>query len=151
MDQGRFDDFIRYGKVNERILGFYAFHLEYISHIPCRYDCPKSVKIGKRIESILRKYAPVMENNIKYSLAKPVLFFNLFNLVVFDGYCEGDTLFYSKVAPPYFPSASTLVALLKEGNRIVVSDRRISIYNGNKKLFSYKKKSIRDGFIIDFK
>lgn len=150
-NQANFNNLNQYHKLNKNVFTFFPWNLQYISHIPYRYDCPKSIKIGREIRLILKKYAPLIEEKINYSLAKPILFFDLFNLIVFNGFFKDNTINYSQIIPPFFPLANPLIKYIKRGNRIMVSDDKITIYNKNIELFIYKKKNERDDFVLDFK
>jgi len=125
-------------------------NLQFISHIPCSYDCKKSIKIGEEIDSLLKKYAPDIEKIIRYTLSKPILFFDLFKLVVFDGHLKGDILYYNKIIPPYFPLENLLMKKIKNGNKVVVTKSKVEIFKNNLSLFVYQKKNETDGFILDF-
>lgn len=129
---------------------FFLQHLQFISHIPCSYGCKESIKIGEEIDSLLKEYAPNIEKIIRYTLSKPILFFNLFKLVVFDGYLKEGILYYNKLTPPYFLLENPLMEKIKKGNRIIVGDKEIRIFKDNLSLFTYKKKNEADGFILDF-
>jgi len=126
------------------------FYLQFISHIPCSYDCKESIKIGKKIDSLLKKYAPETEKLVKYTLSKPVLFFDLFKLIVFDGYFKNNVLHYSKIIPPFFLVDNSLMKKIKKGNKIIVDKEEIKIFKDNLKIFFYKKKNKMNGFILNF-
>lgn len=100
---------------------------------------------------VIEKTCSSHRKKINYTLAKPILFFDLFNLIVFDGYFQDNTIYYSQIVQPFFPLADPFVKWAKKGDRIIVTDDKITIYNKEKKLFTYKKKNNRDGFVLDFK
>lgn len=127
------------------------YYLQFISHIPCSYDCQESIKIGKKIRSLLKKYAPKIEKVVTYTLSKPVLFFNLFKWIIFEGYVKENTLFYKKVIPPISLIDFSLLNKIMRGNKIVTNRKRIKIFKDNLLLYSYSKKDETDGFILDFK
>ena len=126
------------------------WNLQFISHIPCSYDCKESIKIGKEIDSLLKEYAPKIEKIVKYTLSKPILFFDLFKLVIFDGYLKKGILYYKKIIPPFFLIDDLLMEKIKSGNRIIVDNKKIEILKDDSTLFIYQKKSEVDGFILDF-
>ncbi|MCX6737235.1 MAG: hypothetical protein NTX26_00625 [Candidatus Parcubacteria bacterium] len=142
-------DFIRCGPLNRHLAIPFHFY-QFISHVPCRYDCPESIKMGKEIDSLMREYAPGMEKVIKYTLSKPVLFFDLFKLVIFDGYIKTGVLHYKKIIPPNFLVSKSMLEKLKVGNNLIVNDKQIKILKDDIVLFIYKKKNEADGLILDF-
>lgn len=150
LNKKNFENVDKFHKLNKNSFSFPSWNLQYISHMPCRYDCSKSIKIGREIELLLKKYAPNVEKKLKYSLAKPILFFDLFKLIVFDGNFENGILCYTKTIPPLFPFNSPLKESIESGNKMKISKNMIEIYRGNKKIFTYKKKDIKDGFILNF-
>lgn len=139
----------KYHRLNEKFPVF-LWYLQFISHIPCSYDCEESIKIGREIDFLLKEYAPNMEKIIRYTLSRLILFFDLFRLVVFDGYLKEGILYYSKIIPPYFPLENSLMEKIKKGNKIIVTDNKVEIFKGNLNLFTYQKKNEADGFILDF-
>ena len=141
----------KYYNLNEKYFPFPLWDLQFISHIPCSYDCKASIKIGKKIDSLLKKYAPKTEKIIRYTLSKPVLFFELFKLVVFDGYVKKNILYYKGIIPPYFLLKKSLMDKIKKGNKIIVTKNKVEIFKDNLNLFTYQKKNEADGFILDFK
>jgi len=144
-------DLMQYYQLNKNPSSSIPGHyFQFISHIPCSYDCPESIQIGGQIDLLLKKYAPKIEKEVKYTLSKPILFFDLFELIIFDGYVENGILEYNKILPPIFPVNKELLDNIKNGNRIAVSDREIKVFKNTLCLFTYRKKNIRDGFIIDF-
>jgi len=142
-----FNNFQRYQSLNKN---FPILYSQFISHIPCRYDCPESIKIGQEIDSLLKEYAPNIEEIVRYTLSKPILFFDLFKLIIFDGYVKEGVLYYQKIIPPFFLIDNSLMDTLKSGNQIMVNDKEIKIFKDNLLLFTYQKKNVRDGFILDF-
>jgi hypothetical protein len=140
----------KYYHLNEKHFPIPLWDLQIISHIPCSYDCKASIKIGKKIDFLLKKYAPATEKIIRETLSRPVLFFDLFKLVLFDGYLKKNILYYKKIVPPYFLLENPLMKNIKNGNKIIVHDNKIEIFKNNLSLFIYQKKSKTDGFILDF-
>ena len=125
-------------------------YFQFISHIPCRYDCLESIKLGKKIQNLLRKYAPDTEKIVSYTLSKPILFFDFFKLVIFDGYFKDDTLYYQRIIPPFFLIDNLLMEKIKSGNKIIVDNKKIKILKDRSLLFVYQKKNEADGFILNF-
>jgi hypothetical protein len=126
-------------------------YFQYISHIPCQYDCPKSIRIGKETSALLQKYIPKVEKTIKNTLSRPILFFDIFKLIIFDGDLRKGVLHYQKVLPPFFLIDSTLMDFINNGNQIVINKNKITIMKNNSTLYVYRKKSETDGFILNFR
>lgn len=143
------NDFLQYLELNKNITIPYRY-FQFISHDPCKYDCQESIKIGKEINSLLKEYAPKIEKIVKYTLSKPILFFDLFKLIIFDGYLKKGILYYKKIIPPFFLIDDLLMEKIKSGNRIIVDNKKIEILKEDSTLFIYQKKSEVDGFILDF-
>jgi len=127
------------------------YYLQFISHIPCSYDCQESIKIGRKIHSLLKEYAPKIEKVVTYTLSKPVLFFDLFEWVIFEGHVKENTLFYKEVMHPISLINSSLLNKIKKGNKIFVNNNKIKIFKDSSLIYSYLKKDKTDGFILDFK
>jgi len=131
---------------------FHPYYLQFISHIPCSYDCQESIKMGERIQLLLKEYAPDIEKVISFTLSKPVLFFDLFKWVILDGHIErNNILFYKKVIPPISLINFSLLNKIRRGNKIIADDNKIEIFKDNLLLYSYQKKDLTDGFVLDFK
>lgn len=143
------NDFLHYLQLNKNLPIPYRY-FQFISHDPCRYDCQESIKIGKEIDSLLKEYAPKVEKIVKYTLSKPILFFDLFKLVIFEGYLKEGVLYYQKIIPPFFLVDNSLMEKIESGNRIIVDNKKIEILKDDSTLFVYQKKSEADGFILDF-
>ncbi|XOA42790.1 MAG: hypothetical protein ACKKMO_03290 [Candidatus Nealsonbacteria bacterium] len=140
----------KYYHSNEKEFPIPLWNLQFISHIPCSYDCKESIKIGREIDSLLKEYAPDTEKIIKRTLSKPILFFDLFKLVVFDGYLKNGILHYKRIIPPLFFLDDLLRKKIKKGNKIIVTNNKVEIFKDNSNLFTYQKKNEADGFILDF-
>jgi len=126
-------------------------YLQFISHIPCSYDCEESIKMGKEIDALLKKYTPEVEKVVKYTLSKPILFFDVLEWIIFDGYVRGNILFYKKVIPPISSIDFSLLNKITKGNKIIIREKKIEIFKDNLSIYSYFKKDKTDGFILDFK
>ncbi|MCL4406000.1 MAG: hypothetical protein M1471_00495 [Patescibacteria group bacterium] len=142
-------DYARYGESNIN-LPINTINFQYISHIPCRYDCEASVAWGKITEGLMKKYTPNVEAIIKNTLARPILFVDLFEWIVFDGKVSDGVLSYNGILPPKaFPDEGLMKAVL-EGNRLKVDDQRIEVFNDDRLIISIPKKDERNGFLMDF-
>ena len=81
--------------------------LQYISHIPCSYDCKKSLVIGKKTERLLNDFYPELNCQIKNILNKPVIFFGIFEWIILNGEIrENNLVKYDKIISPLSLSGS---------------------------------------------
>jgi len=126
------------------------WNLQFISHTPCSYDCKESIKMGKEVQKLLKKYAPDIEKIVSYTLSKPVLFFDLFKWIIFEGKVKESTLFYKRIIPPISLVESSFFDIIKKGNKVVVDENKVEILRDNLSLYLYSKKNEQDGFILDF-
>lgn len=76
-------------------LEFYRWHI--VTHEPCSYDCPASIELGQEYLRILKGYDPDFVENIQILLAKPALWIDPGNCLVFDGQKEGNIMTYQKL------------------------------------------------------
>ena len=125
-------------------------HLFLISHIPCSYNCKGSIKIGKKILRLLEREYPELAKEIVSILKKPLLFFNDFNWIVFDGKVDGTAVNYTSVLPPLSLMQESLVKKFSEGNKVEVGNEFIEIFKEDKMVHRIKKKHEYDGIVLDF-
>jgi hypothetical protein len=122
-----------------------------IKHIPCSFDCKESIKIGKITLKILRKEMPQLAEEIVYALKRPVLYFDYFNWIVFDGEVNNkNELEYSQVLPykSLFPKEK--VDIVKRGNSLRVFDDKIIVSKNEDILLEIPKEEKYGGILIDF-
>lgn len=126
-------------------------HLFLIKHIPCSFDCRESIKLGQKTLKILRKARPRLAQEIERALKKPVLYFDYFNWLVFDGEVKGNQLKCHQVLPyqSLFPEEKR--DLVKRGNRLAVDDNWISVFQNQKMIGRIKKENKYRGVLINFK
>jgi len=121
-----------------------------IRHMPCAFDCKKSIEIGRKTLEILEEELPELAEKIVFALKKPILYFDYFNWIVFYGNLKDNVLYYSKVLPykSLFPGNN--LKIIKEGNRIEVLDDKIIVYKDSKFLLKIEKQDKYKGVIMDF-
>lgn len=143
-----YDEIYIYRK-NQNIFSKYQ-HLFLIEHIPCSFDCKESIKFGKRTLELLRNHIPKLAEEIVNALKRPVLYFDYFNWLVFDGIVNGNELKYEKVLPyeSLFPKEKLNV--IKKGNKIKVSDDKIQVFKDENLLLEISKEEKYKGILIDF-
>jgi len=121
-----------------------------IRHIPCSFDCKKSIEIGEKTLKILKKEMPEFAEKILNAIKRPILHFDYFNWVVFDGEVDDNNLKYKKILPfkSLFPEDK--LTKIKNGSRIKVSKDKILVLKNYEKLLEIPKKNEYNGIIIDF-
>jgi hypothetical protein len=122
-----------------------------IKHIPHALDCPESIKIGRKTLGLLRKESPEFAKEIVEALNKPVLYFNYFDWLVFKGRVRGLELIYDEVISNRSYSSDDKIRKINQGNRLKISDKKITIYKDRRVVGEIAKKNEDDGFLIDFK
>jgi len=148
--KGMYKDIKKYYRKNN-VFEPVIHNLQFISHVPCSYDCKQSKIIGEETYQILNNNLPEFSKQVKSILKRPVLFFDIFNWVIFDGLVNKDgVLKYKKVVPFISLINSKLLNYFKEGNKIIVNNKSVEIFKDKKILYSYKKKNEVDGFILNF-
>ncbi|UCC91310.1 MAG: hypothetical protein JSV39_03265 [Candidatus Aenigmatarchaeota archaeon] len=147
--QGKTDRLFRIHLLNKEMhLPFYKF----TAHAPCSYDCQRSIEIGKKTQSSLKKHGPELAKEIYTHLSKPILFFDDFRWVLFNGYARGNSIFYESIIKPHsFLVNEPIYKKFLSGNRVSVFDDRIEVLKNGKKICEIKKKSKSEGFVLDFK
>lgn len=146
--QGKTDRLLRLHLLNKEMhLPFYKF----IAHAPCSYNCQKSIVMGEKTHSAIKKHRPELAKEIYAHLSKPILFFDDFRWVLFNGHARGNSVLYESINKPHsFITKEPVYQKLLSGNRIDILDDRIEISKNNKKIGKVKKKSESEGFILNF-
>jgi len=70
-----------------------------ISHIPCSFNCKKTIMIGKEILKVLERETPNFAKKLLNTMKKTFLFFDDFNWIIFDGEVNNNELKYNRVLP----------------------------------------------------
>jgi hypothetical protein len=125
-------------------------HLFLIRHVPCSYDCKESINLGRKTLSFLKKEKPEIASNIINALKRPVIYFDYFRWAVLDGFVKYNTIFYKKVLPFESFLERNILEKIMEGNSIVVTEKRITVFKNQSEIYSINKKDKFDGFILDF-
>jgi hypothetical protein len=68
-----------------------------IRHVPCSFDCKHSIKIGKTTLKLLKNNSPDLAATIVNALKRPVLYWNYFEWVIFNGRQQGNTIKYDGI------------------------------------------------------
>lgn len=125
-------------------------HLFLISHIPCSYTCKKSIKIGMEMLHLLEREKPELAKKIVFTLKKPLLFFDDFNWMIFNGKISGNTIDYTSVSPPLSLIPEKIHNKFREGNRVKVGKEYVEIFKDDKMIHRIEKKHEYDGILLNF-
>jgi len=133
-------------------LAFSDFNrLALIKHVPHSLDCPESINLGRKTLELLEKESPEFAKEIVDALKRPFLYFNYFDWLAFKGKVRGQELIYEEVIGNLSYSSDDKIKQIVQGNRLIVSDKKIIIYKDQKVIGELIKKNEDDGLLIDFK
>lgn len=121
-----------------------------IRHVPCSFDCPKSIELGEKTSKLLFKENKILHKNIFSALGRIILYFDYFNWLVFDGKISGDTLVYNKILPYQSLISKNIVKEFMYGNRLNWGDNNIVIFKNNELKSDISKFLPQGGIVIDF-
>lgn len=136
----------RSSKVNNLTKKGYFLQSKYfIPHIPCSFECQKSLNFAQKLFSLLDNYFPYYKLDLEYYLKKPVLFFDEYTFLPLIGKADADnTVAYSGLIPPHnFLDRSTFLKISKGNSlRIKKGGKGVLIMRNHKKVETLKKKGI---------
>lgn len=121
-----------------------------IWHLPCSFNCKKSIKIGKEVLKALEDKVPVLAEKIVDALKRPFLFIDDFNWIVFDGKVKENEIIYKNILPykSLFPKEK--IELIRKGDKIKVFDDEILIFKDENSIGKILKEDNYKGVIMDF-
>jgi hypothetical protein len=143
------NDSSRYGDNSVLFKKVASYYL--IKHVPCAFDCKESMKIGKKTLSLLKEEMPNLSNKIIYAIKRPILYFNYYEWIVFDGTVKNNRLKYRKILPFRSLISAPMLKFMKSGNNLLIEDNCIYIYKNNILINEIPKKNKYDGVFMDFK
>ena len=127
-----------------------------IHHLPCSYDCQKTIELAKRVDEAIEDVEPGFSKATSEMLKKPLLVFNEKNFIIFDGeLMEGNgetTITYS--ACQYFSNPSRpndnigFFEEVLQGDNMSINDSAIEIRKGGERIMATRKKP--EWFVIGF-
>ena len=104
----------------------------FVSHIPCRFDCRKTVAFAMQLESWLQRWEPEFAAACRELLVKPVLSLNEHEIVVLEGrVVDGSRAEYTD-AMNLFATDDSTMRRIKAGNVIELRGRFVAILRGTK-------------------
>jgi hypothetical protein len=141
------------GKLSKNFHFFSKLLSEYlylVSHVPCSYNCRKTVKLGRGVLKILKKNNPAYANKIVTTIKKPLIFFDDFNWLFFEGRARNKQLEYTGVLPNRSLVSGQMFEKIKEGNKIEVFDDKMCVLRNGEIIHEINKENKYRGIIIDF-
>ncbi len=127
----------------------YMADIPLIFHTPCSLSCKASFSKASKILSIYEQYDPILSNQIKTSLKKPIIVFAYGHFIRLDGYIKGHEIFYKNstyVNPSCLETGQTrpcdndihiIAKYVKEGNMLRYSSRGINIFKDKTLIFKH--------------
>lgn len=107
--------------------------LSYISHLPCAFNCKKTIEKSKKLRSLIRAREPEFIKKVDQILKKPFLVLYEDMIYGFDGKVVKNRLYYQKV---YFLGNDLNLNLyqskLESGDNLFVKEKSIFIFKGKK-------------------
>ncbi len=122
-------NFKKLGTINKKT----PYQAYLIFYTPCSYDCKKSIKIGREALKALKYYDPVTADETEKILKKPVLFFNDFQWIVFDGVAEKNhTIFYQSISPPKSLINKNVLKRIERGDKLSLEKKKLVLFRKDK-------------------
>ncbi|NIO20610.1 MAG: hypothetical protein GTN76_07700 [Candidatus Aenigmarchaeota archaeon] len=125
-------------------------HLFLISHVPCSYTCKESIKMGREMLDLLEKEEPELAKEIVFRLKRPLLYFDDFNWLIFNGRVNGNTINYTSILPPLSLMPEGLVKKFREGSEVKVGKEFVDIFKNKERVHRIKKKDKDNGILFNF-
>lgn len=116
---------------------FSHFKNYFISHVPCSYECEKSLELGKQTEEVLKENFPDYTKNLIQSLRRGFIILDKLEFVVISFDVEGDRIKYNVDTSSPLVDNRTL-AELQDGNYIKIKDRNSITISGGREEEEFK-------------
>lgn len=151
---------------------FLSTPLYLISHLPCSYNCKRSINYAKKMLNLIKKERPSLYRDIKHYLKLP-LFFTDFggSALAFEGILTKKTsrkqIVYSSfygsslehikemlsksVKKPNIEIYRKIIKGLVKGNKVSLNGGSINIFRNNRKVAKIKKPAGLNWYFIGFK
>ena len=128
----------------------------FIHHLPCSYRCKNTIELAKKVEEKIDEVEPDFVEKTTELLKRPFLVFGEKNFVIFEGQLSKnksdfileyeDCQYLTNYARP--EESVDFFDSIKEGNKIVVEDKKLIIKYNDSILKTIEKKP--EWFVIDF-
>jgi len=112
-----------------------------IPHVPCSFDCKHSIEIGKITLKLLKNSSPNLATKIINALKRPVLYWNYFEWIIFNGHQQGNIIKYDGVLNYESLVNKETKKMIENGDNIKIGDERMSIFNLNEKTGEIPRKN----------
>jgi hypothetical protein len=121
----------------------------YIYHMPCSYNCKKTIEYVKAFRKKLIQIEPEFINKIDEMIQKPLLVINEQNAYIFKGNINNNTINYSDFGFAGVCPNDNLSWLFKKSDKVKVLKNNLKFYCKGKLIKTIPTKG-DDGFILDF-
>lgn len=128
----------------------------YIYHMPCSYNCAKTIDYAKTLKKEIKKHEPHFVTATETHLRRPFLVFKEQFSYAFEGKADGNNIRYneffflgkdrgcSRSRYDYYGDE------LKKADRIEVNNRDIRLFKHDKQTGTVPKEEIGEGFVLSF-
>lgn len=125
----------------------------YIYHIPCSFDCKKTIASTSKLREFILEKDPAYAKIIDRTIKQIFLVFKERNVYGFEGekINEQEITYNNAYFIDYALHSGRYLESFRMGNRLKVNEERIEIYRGNELLNIITKQRPETGFIISFK
>ena len=130
---------------------FMDFTYSLIHHIPCSYNCKKTIKLAKELLIEIEREEPEFSEEIKHNLKLPLLAFEEKNIYAFEGKIKNNMIHYSDFSFLGREQDNKYQKILEMGDNIAVKKDGIDILKESSILLSIPKKKEENGFLLQFK
>jgi hypothetical protein len=120
-----------------------------IRHVPCSLDCEESIKIGKITLKLLEKEYPQLAVRIVNALKKPVLYWNYFEWIIFNGNMQNEKIKYDGILNYESLVKMHTKKMIESGNNIKIEDDKIAVLK-NRENIGYIERKDGIPMFIDF-
>jgi hypothetical protein len=129
---------------------FMDFTYSLIHHIPCSFNCEKTIENSKKVLEKIEEEEPKFAKEIKHYLMLPALVFEEKDIYIFEGKINENNLEYSSFIFIGRKEDDKHSKILEKGDNLVVHEKRIDIFKDKKLVESIQKKKPENGFLLQF-
>lgn len=97
-------------------------------HMPCRFDCPETIRFSARLEDFLRRNEPEYASACSRLLRKHVLALNEREIVLLDNACIDDGRVTYKRALNLFWTPGAILDAINRGNTLELRGRFLTVF-----------------------